>query len=75
MQYFEDFHVGDKTVTRARTVTEVDIVSFAAVSGDWHRLYNNIEYAKKTQFGEGIAQGMPVLSLASGHLSPERILQ
>lgn len=66
MQYFEDFQVGDKTVTRGRTVTETDIVNFAAFSGDWYPLHTNVEFAKKTPFGERIAHGMLVLSVASG---------
>lgn len=66
MQYLEDFQVGDKTVTRGRTVTEADIVNFAAFSGDWYPLHTNIEFAKKTPFGERIAHGMLVLSVASG---------
>lgn len=66
MKYFEDFKIGDKTVTRARTVTETDIVNFAAISGDWAPLHTNIEYAKQTQFGERIAHGMLVLSLGTG---------
>lgn len=74
MRYFEDFQVGDKIVTRGRTVTEADIVNFAALSGDWYPLHTNIEYAKETQFGERIAHGMLVLSLASGLFSPEYVL-
>ena len=66
MKYFSDFQLGDKIVTRGRTVTEADIVNFAAFSGDWYPLHTDIEYAKKAQFGERIAHGMLVLSVASG---------
>jgi len=66
MQYFEDFQVGDKIVTRARTITEADIVMFAAFSGDWYPLHTDVEYAKKSPFGERIAHGMLVLSATSG---------
>ena len=66
MKYFNDFQLGDKIVTRGRTVTEADIVNFAAFSGDWYPLHTNIEYVKNTQFGERIAHGMLVLSVASG---------
>jgi len=51
MKYFDDFQIGDKTVTRARTVTEADIVNFAALTGDWYPLHTNVEYAEETQFG------------------------
>jgi len=47
MRYFEDFQTGERIVTRGRTITEADIVFFAAFSGDWHKLHTNVEYAKK----------------------------
>ncbi len=66
MRYYDDFQVGDIEVTRARTITEADIVNFAAFSGDWYPLHTDIEYAKKSPFGERIAHGMLVLSVATG---------
>ena len=66
MQYFDDFQIGDKTVTRARTITEADIINFASLSGDWNRLHTDIEFASTGPFGERIAHGMLVLSVASG---------
>jgi len=67
---YEDFEVGAKLEpTRARTVTETDIVNFAALTGDWFPLHTDVEYAKKSIFGERIAHGMLVLSIASA-LSP-----
>jgi 3-hydroxybutyryl-CoA dehydratase len=66
MRYYDDFQVGDIEVTRARTITETDIVNFAAFSGDWYPLHTDIEYAKKSPFGERIAHGMLVLSVATG---------
>ncbi len=66
MLYFEDFKVGDIIKTRARTVTEADIVNFAMFSGDWYPLHVDVEWASKTIFGERIAHGMCVLSIASG---------
>jgi acyl dehydratase len=68
MKYFEDFQVGETVVTRARTVTETDIVSFAALTGDWYPLHTDVEYAKKGPFGESIAHGLLVLSIANGLL-------
>ncbi len=66
LMYFEDFTVGQKITTRARTITETDIVNFAAFSGDWYPLHVDVEYAKKSPFGERIAHGMLVLSATSG---------
>jgi acyl dehydratase len=66
MKYFEDFTTGEIAVTRARTITETDIVNFAALTGDWYPLHTDIEYAKKGPFGERIAHGMLILSIANG---------
>ena len=68
MRHFEDFQVGDKIVTRGRTVTEADVVMFAALTGDWHPLHTDVEYAKQGPFKERIAHGFLVLSIASGLL-------
>jgi acyl dehydratase len=68
MRYFEDFQVGDKIITRGRTITEADIVTFSAFSGDWHPLHTDVEYAKRGPFKERIAHGFLVLSVASGLL-------
>lgn len=66
MRYFEDFNVGEIAVTRARTITETDIVMFAALTGDWYPLHTDVEYSKKGPFGERIAHGLLILSIANG---------
>ena len=55
--FFEDLSVGQKA-SFGKTVTEADIVLFAAVSGDTNPMHLNAEYAKDTIFGERIAHGM-----------------
>lgn len=65
-QYFEEFAVGDEVVSPGRTVTEADIVAFAALTGDYNPLHCDAEYAKSTIFGERIAHGLLGLSIASG---------
>ncbi len=47
MIYLEDFQVSQKIITRGRTVTEADIVMFAALSGDWYGIHVDAELAKK----------------------------
>ncbi|MBU2552780.1 MAG: MaoC family dehydratase N-terminal domain-containing protein [Proteobacteria bacterium] len=66
MKYFDDYQIGDQEISRARTVTETDIVLFAAFSGDWYPLHTDAEFAKNTPFGERIAHGFLVLTIASG---------
>jgi acyl dehydratase len=63
--HFEDYTVGEILVSPGRTITEADIVMFAALTGDWHPIHTDAEYAKKTIFGERIAHGMLGLTLGS----------
>jgi acyl dehydratase len=70
-KYFDDINIGEKLVSRGRTVTETDIVNFAMFSADWFPLHSDIEYARATMFGGRIAHGLLVLSIASGLIPPE----
>lgn len=65
-KYYGQHEMGECGRTRARTITEADLVSFAAFTGDWHALHTNREYAAKSRFGQRIAHGLLVLSVASG---------
>lgn len=64
--YFEEYVVGDYVTTPGRTITEADIVNFAALSGDWNSIHVDAEFAKQGMFGERIAHGLLGLSIASG---------
>ena len=64
--YFEEYQVGFEIESQARTITEADIVNFAGVSGDYNPIHTDAEYSKTTPFGERIAHGMLVLSVATG---------
>ena len=55
--FFEDLRLGQKA-SFGKTITESDIVLFAAVTGDTNPMHLNAEYAKGTIFGERIAHGM-----------------
>jgi len=74
---FEHFEVGEKWASRARTITESDLVMFSAFSGDWYPLHTDKEYAEnQTPFKQRIAHGMLVLSVATGlqKMEPEVIV-
>ena len=64
--YFEEFNVGDSITSAGRTITEADIVSFAALSGDWTAIHTDAEFAKNGMFGERVAHGLLGLSIAIG---------
>lgn len=63
---FDRLQIGDRWASRGRTITETDIVLFSSLSGDWYPLHTDSEYAAKTRFGARIAQGLLVLSVATG---------
>jgi len=64
--HFEDFIPGLEHVTRGRTMTESDIVSFAGLSGDFTELHTNEEYAREGPFGKRIVHGLLTLSVSEG---------
>lgn len=65
-KFYGEFDVGERWRSRARTITETDLVLFAAFSGDWYPLHTDAEWVKHTQFGQRIAHGLAVLSISSG---------
>jgi 3-hydroxybutyryl-CoA dehydratase len=64
--YFEEFAAGQRIRTVARTVTEADIVAFAGLSGDFNQIHTDAAYAAASPFGQRVAHGLLVLSIASG---------
>jgi 3-hydroxybutyryl-CoA dehydratase len=67
--YFEEFQVGDTVVSAGRTITEADVVAFAGLSGDYTQIHTDAEYARQHIFGQRVAHGLLVLSVASGILA------
>jgi len=64
--FFEDFEIGQRLETPARTVTSTDIVNFACLTGDFNEVHANYEYARTTPFGEVIAHGPLVYGIVGG---------
>ena len=64
--HFEEFQVGDSVTSATRTITETDVVNFAALSGDWNLIHTDAEYSKTHMFGQRVAHGLLILSVASG---------
>jgi len=67
---------GASFTSAARTITETDLVSFAALTGDWHPQHSDAEWAREGHFGERVAHGMLVLSYSLGlaPMNPERVI-
>lgn len=66
----EELQVG-QSASIAKTITEADILMFAAVSTDINPAHLNEEYAKTTMFGGRIAHGMLTAGLVSAVLGNE----
>jgi 3-hydroxybutyryl-CoA dehydratase len=64
---FEDMEIG-QTASIGKTITEADILMFAAVSTDTNPVHLNAEYASHTPFKERIAHGMLSAGLISAVL-------
>jgi acyl dehydratase len=73
---FDDLQVGQSFASLGRTITETDIVGFAALTGDWHPQHADARWAADSDFGERIAHGMLILSYAVGLVpfDPMRVL-
>ncbi|MEM3086912.1 MAG: MaoC family dehydratase [Halobacteria archaeon] len=66
-KYYEEFKVGKTIEHRAtRTITEADNLLFCALTMNNQPLHLDEEYAKSTQFGRRVVNGIYVMGLAVG---------
>ena len=65
--FFEDLLVG-QTASLGKTITEADILLYAAVSTDTNPIHIDADAAKQSIFGERIAHGMLTAGLISAVL-------
>lgn len=67
---------GTRFRTRGRTITEADLVSFSTLTGDFHPVHTDAEWAAESDFGSRIAHGALVLSYCVGLLpfDPENVI-
>ena len=64
--YYEDVQPGDTLTTATRTVTESDVMQFAGLTGDYFEIHTSATYAAQSLFGERVAHGLLLLSVANG---------
>ena len=67
---FDELEVGERLVSRGRTITEADLVFFCYFTGNWEGLHADEEFARKTRFGTRIGSGRMLIALVSGLLPP-----
>lgn len=65
-RYFEEYEIGEKRVTSARTITETDIVLHAGQTGDFYPHHMDAEFCKNTDYGQRIAHGTLTFSVGVG---------
>jgi acyl dehydratase len=64
--YYEDLEPGRRFRTGRRVVTQGDVESFAALSGDENPLHLDESYARTSVFGTRVAHGVLGLAVATG---------
>lgn len=64
--YFDQLEVGHEWNSPRRTITEADIVMFAALTGDHNPVHTDEEFAKTTVFGGRILHGPAGFAIATG---------
>jgi len=64
--FFQDFAVGAQRETIGRTITETDVVMHAGQTGDFYPHHMDAEWCKTQPFGQRMAHGTLVFSVAVG---------
>jgi acyl dehydratase len=63
---YADLRVGMSFRSPGRTITDADLVGFSGLTGDYSEMHTSDVYAKSSQFGRRIAQGLLGLTYAHG---------
>jgi 3-hydroxybutyryl-CoA dehydratase len=68
--FLEDFSKGQTFPGHSRKISEADVLSFAALTGDKHPIHYDDEYAKTTRFGRPIVHGLHLMALTALGAAP-----
>jgi acyl dehydratase len=63
---YADLTIGMRFSSVGRTITQTDLSMACMLSGDWHPIHADAEYAKTTRLGNRIVQGPFGILLAMG---------
>ena len=69
MMHFEGYEIGFSVKSSGRTITEADIVLHAGQTGDFYPHHMDAEFCATQPFGQRIAHGTLILSVAVGMLA------
>ncbi|HVU34516.1 MAG TPA: MaoC/PaaZ C-terminal domain-containing protein [Opitutaceae bacterium] len=70
-QFWEDYSVGTSRTSTGRTITEADVVLHAGQTGDFYPHHMDAEWCKTQDFGQRIAHGTLIFSVAVGQTAGE----
>ena len=65
-QFFEEYAIGFSRQSQGRTITEADVVLHAGQTGDFYPHHMDAEWCKTQDFGQRIAHGTLIFSVAIG---------
>jgi acyl dehydratase len=68
---WEEYEIGTSRSSGGRTITETDIVIHAGQTGDFYPHHMDAEWCKTQVFGQRVAHGTLILSVAVGSLAGE----
>lgn len=68
-RYLDEFTPGQVLVSPSRTITETDLVQFAAISGDWNPVHTDETFARDGEFSARVAHGPMMIGITFGLLS------
>lgn len=74
-RWYEDYEIGETRDSTGRTITEADIVLHAGQSGDFFPHHMDADWCSRQPFGQRIAHGTLILSIAvgmtAGNINPQ----
>ena len=65
-KYFDDYQLNTTRETTGRTITEADVVLHAGQTGDFYPHHMDAEWCKTQPFGQRMAHGTLIFSVAVG---------
>lgn len=71
---FDLLTVGETWISKGRTITETDVVNFAALTADWHPQHSDAVYGEQSIFGARVAHGLLIVSYSIGLVPNEYVL-
>ncbi|GAC1439729.1 MAG: MaoC/PaaZ C-terminal domain-containing protein [Terriglobales bacterium] len=63
--FLEDFCIGQTFAGESKVISEADVLTFSALTGDKHPVHYDPAYAATTRFGRPVVHGLHLISLTA----------